>query len=248
MKPVQLRGLTLGLDPVFLATSLAGSVDGMLKGVDRALDAGADCVELRIDRLGSIDEVKDLVRRVAAPHIVACRTSQFGGFFEGSEDERIGCLEAAAAAGAAAVDIEFFAEPRFRDRLIGFARSSGIPVLIGYENMQKTPSAEDMAKGLRALATLQPDLVKLAVRALGPTDLLRVLEMTIQMKEWLKLPFAAIALGSHGAPSRPLALALGASFTYCAVEAGGAPGQLTVAETRSVLETVSEQRWSCSSS
>ena len=248
MKSVELRGLALGTQPVFVGTSLADSVEGMLEGASRVLASGADCVELRIDKLGSIDAVENLVSRIEAPHIVACRTPQFGGFFEGSEDERIDLLAAAAKAGAAAVDIEFFAEPGARDRLINEARSVGVPVLIGYENMQETPSVADLTCGVRELSKLQPDLAKLAVRALGLKDLVSVLEVALEMQALLHVPYAAIALGPFGAPSRPLALALGASFTYCALEAGGAPGQLTVEEARSVLETVSAERWLCSSS
>ncbi len=248
MKPVRLRGLVVGERPIFVATALAGTVDGMLDGAERARRAGADCVELRIDRLASASDVADLVRRADLPHIVACRTPQFGGFFEGSETERIERLEAASEAGAAAVDIEFFTEPALRDRLIETARARRTPILVGYENMQETPPREALIDGLRAAAALRPDLVKLAVRASSHQDLLTVLAATLEMRAFLDVPFAAIALGPHGAPSRPLACAFGASFTYCAVESGVVPGQLTVAETRSVLETVSEQRWSCSSS
>jgi len=162
--------------------------------------------------------------------------------------ERIEHLEAASAAGAAAVDIEFFTEAALRDRLIGAAKANGTPVLVGYENMQQTPPLERLEEGIRAVADLRPDLAKLAVRAASHEDLLTVLRVVLGMREALAVPFAAIALGPHGAPSRPLALALGAAFTYCATESGKVPGQLTVAEARGVLEAVSEQRWSCSSS
>lgn len=248
MRSVSLRGLVVGESPVFLATALEPSVGRMVEGVERARTSGADCVELRIDRLTKVKDVVDLVDAVKVPHIVACRTRRFGGSFEGSEEERIERLEAASRAGASAVDIEFFAEPARRDRLIVAARKHGTPVLIGYENMQETPALETLIEGIEAVAALDPDLVKLAVRARSHGDLLTVLSATLRMRETLDVPFAAIALGSHGAPSRPMALILGASFTYCAVESGGAPGQLTVAETREVLETVSVERWSCSSS
>jgi len=248
MRSIRLRELVLGLRPVFVATALADTVDGMLGGVERAREAGADCVELRIDRLASDSAVAELVDAVESPHIVACRPPQFGGFFEGSEAERVERLVAASRAGAAAVDIEFFTASALRDRLIDAARTDRTPVLIGYENMQETPPLEILIEGIEALAELGPGLVKLAVRAQSDLDLLTVLAATLRMREVLDVPFAAIALGPHGAPSRPIALALGASFTYCAVEAGSAPGQLTVAETRDVLKTVSAERWSCSSS
>jgi len=247
MRPVRLNDLVVGESPVFVATALAETVDGMLDGVRRALTAGADCVELRIDRLPSGDAVADLVRRVEGPHIVACRTPQFGGFFEGSEADRIDRLQAAVDAGASCVDVEYFAETAARDRLIDAAHTNRTPILVGYENMQETPSSETLLDGIRAVAALEPDLVKLAVRAASYEDLVAVLGVVLSMRATLDVPFAAIALGPHGAPSRPLALALGASFTYCALEAGAVPGQLTVAEARNALETMSEQRWSCSS-
>ena len=248
MRSVSLRGLVVGEAPILLATALAPSVDEMIEGARRAHAAGADCVELRIDRLPKLEDVVELVDAVEFPHVVACRTPRFGGFFEGSEVERIERLEAASRAGAVAVDVEFLTGPTHRDRLISTAKAHGTPVLVGYENMRETPALETLIDGIEAVAALDPDLVKLAVRAQSHADLLAVLSAALRMREILDVPFAAIALGPHGAPSRPLALALGASFTYCAVEADGAPGQLTVAEARMVLETVSAERWSCSSS
>lgn len=246
MKLVRIKDLVVGKRPVLVATALAGTVEGIIEGAANAQAAGADCVEIRIDRLRTVCEVADLIRSVDPPHIVACRTPQFGGFFEGSEEERIVRLEAAIAAGAAAVDIEFFTELRLRSRVIAGARNRGIPVLVGYENMQKTPPRDELLHGLRAVADLEPDLMKLAVRAASYADLLMVLETVLEARTFLDVPFAAIALGPYGAPSRPLTCLLGASFTYCAIESGAVPGQLTVAETRDILEMMSVQRWSCS--
>jgi len=248
MKLVRVGDLLVGDRPVFVATALAETVDAMLAGIERARAAGADAVELRIDRLCTVDDVADLVRRVDAPHVVACRTPAFGGFFEGPEAERIDRLVAASDAGAACVDVELLAAPAARDRLIERARANGTSALVGFEDMGRTPARAEILDGVRRVAELGPDLVKLAVRAASHEDLLTVLGAALEMRSVLDVPFAAIALGPHGAPSRPLALALGASFTYCGAEGGGAPGQLTVKETREVLETVSAERWSCSSS
>jgi 3-dehydroquinate dehydratase-1 len=247
MRNATLGELVVGEKPVLVATSIADSVQGMIDGATQVLEAGADCVELRIDRLSSDAEVAEVIDRVAMPHIVACRTPEFGGFFEGSERERIERLEAAACAGATAVDIEFFTEPDLRLRLVDTARREGVPVLIGYENMRQTPPKSDLLEGLRDVARLGPNLIKLAVRATSYVDLLTVLDTVLEARLLLDVPFAAIALGPYGAPSRPLACVMGASFTYCAVEEGAIPGQLTVSETRELIDTMSEQRWSCSS-
>jgi len=245
MRVARLGDLVIGERPVFVATSLADTVEEMSRQAERALAAGADCVELRIDRLPSTRDVVELIRATDAPHIVACRPPVFGGAFAGAERERIERLEGAIEAGATAVDIEFLTDSKLRDRLIDTARSHETPVLVGYEDMSKTPPAEELVRSLEAVNELRPDLVKLAVRAQSYTDLLTVLETVLKIRTLLDVPFAAIALGPHGAPSRPLACLFGSSFTYCAVESGAVPGQLTVDETRQVIEMLSEERWSC---
>jgi 3-dehydroquinate dehydratase type I len=101
--------------------------------------------------------------------------------------------------------------------------------------------------GLKSVQALGPDLIKLAVRAHSYADLLTVLGVAREASSILDVPFAAIALGIPGAPSRPLACILGASFTYCAMEQGVVPGQLTVKETRDIITSLAEQRWTCSS-
>jgi 3-dehydroquinate dehydratase I len=248
MRTVAIGEVTIGATPLLVATSLSDSVDGMLEGVQLARSVGADIVEFRIDRLADSEAVEELVQRAGMPHIVACRTPQFGGFFSGTEEERIERLKAAVHAGATAVDIEFFTEPELRSQLLRSARAHNVPVLIGYENMKETPSHADLIQGLHDVAALKPDLIKLAVRALSYGDLLTVLNVALDARAFLDVPFAAIALGAHGAPSRPMACILGASFTYCAVEPGTVPGQLTIQETRSLIDLISEQRWTCSSS
>ena len=247
MKPVVIGGRTLGDVPCMVATALADSVSEMLQQAQRAASLDADLVELRVDRLPSAEDVRAVIQGAACPHIVACRSPQFGGFFLGTEEERISRLEAAVHAGATAVDIEFFAPSDLRSRLISSARKQGVPVLIGYEDMQRTPDRAELIAGLQEIKALCPDLMKLAVRAHLHEDLLTLLQVVLEARSFLDVPFAAIALGAPGAPSRPLACILGASFTYCAMEQGSVPGQLTLQETREIIALLAEQRWTCSS-
>ena len=242
MKIVRLGNLEIGRAPVLVATVLADTASGMLQGVSQALAAGADCVELRIDRLEDMSEVAHTICQVKMPHIVACRAPRFGGAFGGTEKERIARLVAAIEAGATGVDIEFFTEPHLRARVIDSARSHGIPVLVGYENMQETPPRDELIRGLDAVAKLKPDLIKLAVWARSYQDLLVILGVVLEARMLLDVPFAVIALGPYGAPSRPLACILGASFTYCAIASSSMPGQLTVKETRDILKILSKNR------
>jgi len=247
MRHAVIGGRTVGGEPCMIVTAMDDSVDGMLEQARRGIALGADLVELRVDRLPDDDAVRSLVHGLAHPHIVACRTPRFGGSFSGSEEDRIRRLEAAVGAGATAVDIEFFTEPDLRGRLLSTAREHGVPVLVGYENMDETPSRSDLLTGLKGVQALAPDLIKLAVRAHSHDDLLTVLNVALTAGSVLDVPYAVIALGGPGAASRPLACILGAAFTYCAMEQGAIPGQLTVKETRDIIASLAEQRWTCSS-
>jgi len=248
MRSVVIGGRTVGHAPCMVATAMSEQVDEMIRQAERAVSLGADIVELRVDKLPDKEAVRAVVEGARCPHIVACRTPRFGGFFDGTEEERIGRLEGAVRDGATAVDIEFFTEPELRTRLILSAREHGVPVLVGYENMQETPDRSELIDGLKKVHALGPDLVKLAVRAHSYDDLLTVLGVAREASSLLDVPFAVIALGVHGAPSRPLACILGASFTYCAMEQSVVPGQLIVKETRDIIASLAEQRWTCSSS
>src|SRR6187455_3259949 len=80
-------------------------------------------VELRLDTVDRPDVPGALAGR-QGPVIVTCRPTWEGGHFQGSEEERLGLLEAALEAGADYVDVEFkaltpaFAGGRHRSRLL----------------------------------------------------------------------------------------------------------------------------------
>ena len=65
----------------------------------------ADILELRLDLMSDYD-LDALLAASKKPCIVTNRTKREGGQFSGSEEERIGLLKQAMAAGAEYVDIE----------------------------------------------------------------------------------------------------------------------------------------------
>ena len=79
----------------------------------RAAEAGADLLELRIDRLRDGQTVAGLeIANLPLPAIVTCRAAWEGGEFEGSETERLALLRTASENGAKFVDIELEAFKR----------------------------------------------------------------------------------------------------------------------------------------
>jgi 3-dehydroquinate dehydratase-1 len=242
MKTVKIGNVLVGKKPVLLCSVIEEDVQSTLLGVKGAMNAGADCIELRIDKLKNNVMVKEAVQKVQAPALVVCRPLHLDGFFKGSEDERIKRLLIGLESGANAIDIELTTPPQLRKKVIDAVKVKSVPLVICYENFEKTPSKEELLRILKEERSLGADIAKFAVKANSHEDLLIVLSVVLEAKKVLTIPFVAIAMGKFGSPSRPLGCVLGSSMTYCARAPGkeGAPGQLPVKETREIINLFSQ--------
>ena len=241
MKKVKIKNLTIGEKPVLLCTVLEEDVESTVKNAKKAFENGADCIELRIDKLRDNSMIKKVIKKVKGPKLLVCRPRDWNGFFNGSEKERVERLLTAIENGADAIDVELKTPSDLREKVIKNAKEKGIPILIAYENFEKTPSNEELLNILKEEQKLGADIAKFAVIANSYSDMLRVLQVVLEAKKILNIPFVTIAMGRHGSITRPLACVLGSSMTYCAVRKGkeGAPGQLPVKETREIINLLS---------
>ena len=196
----------------------------------RVLDAArvasrhADLLELRLDALhpSARDDLEGLLRPLAKPVVCSCRRPMDGGRFEGGEEERASLLRAAAAAGAAYLDVEAGSD---LEALID--QLDGPRFLLSHHDLEETPrNLEQLALELASRPGIA--MAKLVTRA-------RRIEDNLLMRSILRsppsgAPLVAFCLGSVGVPSRLLALAWGAAATYGAAGGAGADGQLPVAD------------------
>jgi len=238
MKKVKISNLEIETKRVLLCTVLEEDVESTVESAKKAFENGADCIELRIDKLRDNSMIKEVIEKIKGPKLLVCRPKDWDGFFEGTEEKRVERLLIAIESGADAVDVELKTPPDLREKVIKRAKDKGIPVLIAYENFEKTPSNEELLNILKEEQELGADIAKFAVIAKDYSDMVRVLQVVLEAKKILDVPFVVIAMGKYGSITRPLACVLGSSMTYCAIEKGkeGAPGQLTVEDTRRIIE------------
>jgi 3-dehydroquinate dehydratase/shikimate dehydrogenase len=241
VKKVKIGNLVIRNKPVLICTVLEEDAESTLKSVKKAFENGADCIELRIDKLKENSMIKEVIKKIKEPKLLVCRPKDWDGFFEGTEEKRIERLLIAIENGADAIDIELKTPANLREKVIKKAKQKRIPILIAYENFEKTPSNEELLNVLKEEQKLGADIAKFAVIAKNYSDMIRVLKVVLEAKKILEIPFVAIAMGKFGSASRPLACLFGSSMTYCAIEKGkeGAPGQLTVKDTRRIIEILS---------
>ena len=211
--------------PHVIGSVLPEHAEHALAALARA-PAACALVELRADRLRPAD-IAGVVRRSGRPLVVTVRRVDDGGRFEGSEEERSAALEAALAAGAAFVDLEWNRPAAaLRERELARGRT----ILSDHG----TPCTLDVLRErVREMAALGPAALKVAAAPRDVDELLALRDVLAEhAREAAAPPLAAFGLGRAGSLSRLLAPCWGSWATYGALEPGAAtgPGQLPAAE------------------
>jgi len=207
-----------------IASVFAESGEQVARQCGKAAMAGADWIELRLDRWPFGIDLAPLLAQIRLPVLVACRTPEDGGQFRGTLGERRELLSHALAAGAQGLDLEIgetWSPPAGKTRVRLFVRSfhsfTGVP--------KELPAIQ------HKLSMLPGTVSKIVVTAHDLADAAPVLDL-LQSVDQRATPTVAFAMGRTAWPTRVLACALGAPYVYASVEEGEetAPGQLPVAQ------------------
>src|SRR5262245_57633954 len=89
-----------------IASIVADEREQLLRQAARAAMAGADWIELRLDRWPADADLQPLLAAIRLPVLVAIRTPDEGGAFRGTLAERRELFGRALAAGAQGIDLE----------------------------------------------------------------------------------------------------------------------------------------------
>ncbi len=198
-------------------------------------------IELRLDSLprqhGLVSWLREAIPTLAQQHpratrLATCRRTAAGGGFDGSVEEELEILEAAAKAGCAIVDLALeTAEAMhleqhrlFREAL----RSAGTALLLSYHDYRGT---RDLKFTLARLVRHQPEIVKIVSTATSLADNLLILQLLGAQQD---VPVVAIAMGEPGIVSRVLGPRAGSLFTFASTSLGAetAPGQVSASTLR----------------
>jgi 3-dehydroquinate dehydratase/shikimate dehydrogenase len=183
---------------------------------------GCAAVELRADRLRA-DEVAGLVADSRRELIVTVRRQADGGGFDGSEGERAGVLQAALAAGARFVDVEFDSEAAALADGGQAAR-----VILSHHGGPCTDQA--LGELYRRMAATRAGRLKIVPQAKRPAELAAIRATQERAGEPGRL--TCFASGRAGFASRLTAIAWGGWGSYGALAKGmeTAEGQPTASD------------------
>ena len=190
----------------------------------------ADMIELRLDLMSDFD-LGTLLSASTKPCIVTNRTKREGGQFSGSEEERIGLLKQAVAAGADYVDIETSTPKELLKPFLESDHQS--KVILSYHNFTDAP--EEIGHLYDLMCAMPADILKIVTYARDITDNLALFELLHRSKKDDK-KLIALCMGEKGEASRILSPLLGGFLTFGSLETGKetAPGQITGATLKNI--------------
>lgn len=191
-------------------------------------------VEIRADYIAnlSIEDIEEIKLHTRVDSIFTCRKKEEGGFFKGSEEERISILKKAIDAQFDFVDIELSAMKEHQISKKGITK-----LIISYHNFEKTPSYWDMQNIIAEMNSFGPDILKIATmmnEEYESTKIYRLLTNKPHNEERIVL-----GMGEKGRMTRILGPLLGSYLTFASTEFGGsAPGQIELSELQTIYKSL----------
>lgn len=210
------------------AVVAAGTAREALRDLARARRE-ARTVELRLDWLASDAERKKFLAALGkrAPRgttlIATCRRILGGGRLAGGAEAELYWLSQAREAGCQWCDLEV---ETLRELPGRSARCYPLPprILLSFHDFERTPR---LPRRLAHAPQGEADAYKIAVRANGLRDGLRLLRLARASRDLVAVP-----MGEVGLPARLLALREGSALAYAPVGRATAPGQVGIEEFR----------------
>ncbi len=198
--------------------------------MNKAISCGVDYIELRVDVIDNVtsEKVTDIIKKIkeitTTPIILTNRTKKEGGYFKGTEEERINILKNNAPL-VEITDIELSTEESLREKVTHCANKT----IISYHNFTKTPTKEFLDKIVKD-AYCVGDIPKVALKPENIEDTYILLQLIMENKNMI-----GISMDKIGTYTRIIGPILGSPITYASIEESSAPGQLDVKTTLEMI-------------
>ncbi len=167
-----------------------------------------------IDLSSALDAFKG---GIDLPVVLTCRPERQGGYFPGSEEERISVLRAAIDSGVSWVDLEADIDSKIRSELVEIAK--GKTMVISSTHFSEEPSsASEILDDIEEMAD-SGDIIKVCYNTTGRNSALKLFEAAWMLKESDKKT-AIMGLGVGGDWTRIHAPLLNQYLIYSTMETG----------------------------
>lgn len=245
-KTVKVRDIILGEGIPKICVPIIGiTKDELIEEVAVLKDISLDVVEWRVDfyeNVEDIEKVKEVLldlRKLLlnTPILFTFRSAKEGGEKEVSTDYYAQLnKEIAATKLVDLIDVELFTGDEVVKDIVASAHDCKVKVVISNHDFFKTPAQEEIVSRLRKMQELGADLPKIAVMPQNQGDVLVLLSATNEMvQNYAESPIITMSMAGTGVISRLAGEVFGSALTFGAAKKASAPGQIAVADLRSVL-------------
>jgi 3-dehydroquinate dehydratase-1 len=186
---------------------------------------GADFLELRIDGMVDVNSntIRETIEEIAFPIIATNRSKNEGGYFLGSERERINILKTCCDLEYVEyIDIEFQTDPCLRNYILGKCRGAGVKTIISFHDFEKTLPIDNLLSIVKEERSLG-DIAKIAVMPNNLEDTISVLAIMSHCDNTI-----AISMGELGSYTRVIASKFNVPITFATGGDVTAPGQIDI--------------------
>ena len=247
-RPIEVRGIRIGCGiPKIIVPIVGETRTDILTEAEKIADAKADVIEWRADFYETVRNANALPEMLAElravigeiPVIFTIRTSNEGGKIDISDDDYAELLKAAALSGNAdMIDVELFRFAGKPGALVRSLQQAGALTILSNHEFHSTPEKAELLNRLRMMEEAGADILKIAVMPQTRTDVLTLLEATLEMAEHTDRPLITMSMSGLGSVSRLTGEIFGSAMTFGTVGKSSAPGQIPMEELRACLATI----------
>ena len=216
------RAAEMGADLVEARLDLLWTTEERTRKPGDSEDGGSEDFEVIVNQL-ELEEVDFrealgyISNATEIPLLLACRSHSQGGYYPGSEDERIEVLKAAISSKPSWIDLEADIPPQIRGNLLGLL-DDGTKVIASFLSANGPPSTSEITQDVLD-AKEMGTLVKACYATKNRTDALRIFEAALELKS-SESNFTLMGLGPGGDWTRIHAPILGQYMVYATTESG----------------------------
>jgi len=216
------------LTPRICVSIMPANADETEQLINNAEKAGADFIEVRLDKFTELGHLAEVASHGKTPKIATLKLASQCGKFTGTESQQREILLSAAKAGFAYVDVDLQGTnpKKFAEEV----KSNGTKVIASFHNFTTTPAISELNRILDQEISLGGDVCKIVTTANCLEDNLTLLSFVAFASK--RANVVCFGMKEAGRVSRLLSPLFGGFFTFASLEsrAETAPGQLTIDE------------------
>ena len=252
-KVITVRGRTLGGETPVICTPLVGRTrERVLAEAASVVAKKPDVIEWRVDFFEAIGDTPAVLDALAAlraavgdaPIIFTRRSTKEGGTPIPLDDAGVVALYAAVGATGHVdfLDFEMGNDPEHVRQVVATAHAQSTRVILSYHNFGYTPGHDFLVQRFLEAERLGADVAKVAVMPRDRADVLTLLSATCTAHAKAGVPLISMSMGPLGAVTRMVGGLFGSSLSFAVGEGSSAPGQMPIADLRTVYDIIGRAR------